>query len=81
MLQKLWLQKEDWDEEFPDVISKYWRSYVSDCKQLQKLKITRYLGTTRDSLIEIHDFCNGSMDAYGTVIYLKTINRIGEAQV
>lgn len=77
MPRKLWLQKVDWDEELSDVINKDWRSYISDCKQLKKLNITRYLGR----FFQVHRFYDALMNTYATIIHLKTINGINEAQV
>ena len=41
---------------------------------INTISIPRFLGTTNDSKVEIHGFCDASQSAYAAVVFLKIMN-------
>ncbi|CAK1595087.1 unnamed protein product [Parnassius mnemosyne] len=75
IIQRLWLSGVDWDEEVPNNILNEWITYRKELKLLEKVTISRWLGSKEDATrIELHGFCDASKVAYAAVVYMRVIN-------
>ncbi|XP_044760854.1 uncharacterized protein LOC123318300 [Coccinella septempunctata] len=73
-IQKLWLNKFDWDEELPSDLAKQFIECFNDLGCISEVKIDRWLGYKPGALsYEIHGFADASKVAYGAVVYLRVI--------
>lgn len=71
IMQDIWKAKIDWDSQLPKDIEKKWTEFWKDIRQLEKLKIPRWIGTRQNSEIHLHGFADASSKAYGAVIYVQ----------
>ncbi|KAK9675153.1 Protein of unknown function (DUF1759) [Popillia japonica] len=72
ILQELWQLKLDWDESVPLDLHTKWLSYRNRLKQLNEIKIPRYVILRNSTKIEMHTFSDASEKGYGACIYLKS---------
>ncbi|XP_060809951.1 uncharacterized protein LOC132904023 [Amyelois transitella] len=81
MLQKLWLNKIDWDQPVPKDIEMSWNSFQNNVPSLRNLHIPR-LTLSDDALgIEMHSFSDASQHAYGACVYMRSISTSGTVTV
>ena len=87
IFQELCKVKLSWDESLPENILSQWEKWVGFLAQMKDLKIHRYLFHDCEfeeggpNSIEIHAFCDASMQAYTVVIYAKVYDKYGNAHV
>ncbi|XP_072375310.1 uncharacterized protein [Diabrotica undecimpunctata] len=73
-IQKLWLNKLNWDDPLPETLAKEWKRFINDLTLLESLKVPRNLFNSRQiSKIEIHGFADASSKAQAAVLYFRTI--------
>ncbi|XP_037924394.1 uncharacterized protein LOC119660089 [Hermetia illucens] len=72
-IQRLWLQKLDWDKPVPDQLKIEWLTYMKEWPALSQLQIPRYIQTSDRCKVELHGFCDASMAAFAAVIYVRVI--------
>lgn len=77
MLQDLWRLKLDWDEPVPQDIKKSWLKFTEHLSVLSSLKIPRRVLLDDPISIEMHCFCDSSQQAFGTCIYLRSVDQKG----
>ncbi|XP_072392211.1 uncharacterized protein [Diabrotica undecimpunctata] len=77
LMQLLWLEKLDWDEGVPLHIQSEWLSFRDQLHELNKLQIQRNVVLPNSVLIEMHGFCDASEVAYGTAIYIRSVDEKG----
>jgi hypothetical protein len=72
LLQEIWLEGLDWDDEVSDSLRKRIISWFEELQYAECIKQPRVLFKS-DNIkdIEIHCFCDASEKAYGSVIYLR----------
>ena len=71
-LQNLWKEGISWDESLPDILCNEWMEILHKLKPLLALKIPRFVGNVNISRqCELLVFCDASMKAYATAIYLR----------
>ena len=73
ILQSLWVQKLDWDEEVGEESKLEWSSWLDGVRKVDKLRIARQY-TLQDKPIEyiqLHVFCDASEAAYGCAAYVR----------
>ena len=71
IIQDLWKQNIDWDEQIPADILQRWQKWKSTLKKLESVKISRWYYTSPNDTIELHIFSDASSIAYGAVSYLR----------
>ncbi|GFW34601.1 integrase catalytic domain-containing protein [Trichonephila clavipes] len=78
-LQDLWKEETHWDDPLPTHIEKEWKKWCEELPHLRNLKIPRLVldSTLLEDDVELHSFCEGSKNAYGAAIYLRTKSRNG----
>ncbi|XP_063990403.1 uncharacterized protein LOC135169384 [Diachasmimorpha longicaudata] len=77
LLQQLWLEKWDWDEELPGHLVQKWVRFREELSQVDQLSIPRWMGCRKDSRVEIHGFSDASLLAMSAVVYLKVTSADG----
>lgn len=79
LMQTIWTLKHiHWDDEVPKNIRDEWLETYNDIPRLSEFRLKRWLSTGSGNKIQIHAFCDASQKAYGTAIYVRTINENGE---
>ena len=80
ILQRLAIDKYDWDEAVPESIVKEWKAWFQWLDSLLKYSLPRYYFegsipvTPQDRVIyQIHGFSDASNCSYGSVVYLRRI--------
>ncbi|KAL0858718.1 hypothetical protein ABMA27_011195 [Loxostege sticticalis] len=81
LIQKLWLKGLDWDEEVPADIHKQWVTYRNELPLLKEFRIPRWMGTNKNSHIELHGFADASNAAYAAVVYARVIDKENNVRV
>ncbi|XP_045501144.1 uncharacterized protein LOC123698533 [Colias croceus] len=79
LMQKLWLEKANWDEDLNIFIKEEWKNIRDDLQNIKDITIDRWLGTvnTNFDTIEIHGFSDASTLAYAAVVYCRVRNDDG----
>ena len=71
LLQKLWKIKLDWDESIPQCLETDWKNFKIELSQVDTINLPRFVGTTLNTIIQIHGFADASMKAYGCCLYVR----------
>lgn len=80
-MQHLWTVNLGWDETVPLNIKNVWNDYINELKLLCGLRVPRkVIGIFPHKSLELHGFCDASLQAYGAVIYITTIDNIGNRE-
>ncbi|GBN00176.1 hypothetical protein AVEN_206044-1 [Araneus ventricosus] len=69
-LQRLWLEKVNWDDPLPEQFASDWYRFVCNLKEIEKIKIDRYILNSQPEGIVL-GFSDASTHAYGAVVYLQ----------
>ena len=71
-LQELWKAGLLWDEPLSDSLQDKWKEILYKLKPLVTLKIPRFVGNiTSSKKCKLLVFCDASMKAYATALYLR----------
>ncbi|XP_059221576.1 uncharacterized protein LOC131996143 [Stomoxys calcitrans] len=72
LLQQLWLEGTDWDENVKPSSLLKWNKFVVNLSQLADIKIPRWINFAPLYHTQIHGFCDASEKAYCAAVYLRT---------
>lgn len=72
IMQKIWMEKIDWDDQASPTIQVQWTNFLRDLMDLNKISIPRWLGMKGIWHSELHTFSDASEAAYAAVVYVKT---------
>ncbi|GFY40146.1 hypothetical protein TNIN_414801 [Trichonephila inaurata madagascariensis] len=72
MIQKIWLQKIDWDQTLPRQEIETFQRYVGELHQLKDLKIPRCILLKDSVAVQLIGFADVLSQAYGTCLYVKS---------
>ncbi|XP_011859699.1 PREDICTED: uncharacterized protein LOC105557140 [Vollenhovia emeryi] len=81
LLQELWSLKLEWDDPLPPPLSAEWINFLQDLQEISSLTFPRWLGSTSDTKLEIHGFCDASQRAMAAVVYLRATSPDGNTKV
>lgn len=70
-LQKLWIEKLDWNDVLPPSIANEWADFVLSLKYLENMKVDRFILADTYQRTILKGFCDASQAAYGAVIYME----------
>ena len=75
IIQQLWKEKVDWDEEIPFQWNKRWEAWKKEIENISMVSVPRWFGFHKKAtnIIQLHIFCDASKKAYGAVVYLKCL--------
>ncbi|UYV63615.1 hypothetical protein LAZ67_2004977 [Cordylochernes scorpioides] len=67
-------EKTSWDEPIESDIKSNWNKFQTQLSCLKEIKIPRYLNSSSSEIeeLQLHGFCDASLNAYSAVFYLKT---------
>ncbi|XP_055917435.1 uncharacterized protein LOC129949807 [Eupeodes corollae] len=77
LLQELWIAKLDWDESIPLRLDTCWQNFKANLSQLSEIKIPIFVETNSKAKIQIHEFADAWMRAYGCCIYIRSQSTAG----
>jgi hypothetical protein len=76
ILQNLWSLNLDWDDQVPPSIENLWSQFLTDLRHLPNLQIPRKgINSSPAVVIELHGFCDASIQAYGACVYIRSIDQ------
>lgn len=78
LVQKLWQLKLGWDDSVPKEIVQIWNSIWKPIKELEKVRIPRWLNIEANAKLQLHGFADASTQAYGGGMYLRAIQPNGD---
>nr|XP_022903857.1 uncharacterized protein LOC111416133 [Onthophagus taurus] len=73
LMQKLWVERLDWDDLPSDEIQSYWIQFKHQLPLLSQLKIPRHIHHSATQNVELHLFSDASSLGYCAVAYLRCI--------
>ena len=73
-MQSLWQIKLQWDDELPVTAEREWSSLYKELRDVNKIKIPRWLSVHKNADFEIHGFSDASTKAMSVCIYLRVFN-------
>ncbi|GFX22740.1 integrase catalytic domain-containing protein [Trichonephila clavipes] len=71
VMQELWRLKLDWKDSLPIHLETQWKRFVKSLAAINNLNIPRYILLDDALRIELHEYCDSSLRAYGAAIYVK----------
>ncbi|XP_065204000.1 uncharacterized protein LOC135834091 [Planococcus citri] len=76
LIQELWLEKADWDDQISPSMQPRFNEFVSKIPVLADISIYRYLGTGDVKLMqyEVHGFSDASKQAFAACVYIRQVN-------
>lgn len=77
LIQQLWKNKSSWDERIPTDLCKQWECFQTSLPVLNSLIIPRHVFTVDYVITELHGFADSSLTAYGSAVYLRSIDTYG----
>ena len=83
LLQRLWEQRVDWDDQVPASIYDEWLQWRSELHLLSKKLIPRCYFDKKSQIatVQLHGFSDASENAYAAVVYLRMIDAFGKVQI
>lgn len=71
LMREVWNSKLNWDDRVPKEIEKNWESIKSTMRDLEQIRIPRWIGMETDVQLQLHGFADSSVLAYGCSIYVR----------
>ena len=82
ILQQLWQKKVDWFEELTDDCALKYIEWVNELSILESIKVPRCPFRMFEKVnIQIHGFCDSSLDAYAAAVYVRVVFLSNDVQV
>lgn len=77
-LQQLWQIKANWDSILPREVQNKWYSFYDDLEKLRLISIPRSVKVKPRGAVEMHGFCDASIESYGACIYVRSRDEKGQ---
>ncbi|XP_055603895.1 uncharacterized protein LOC129752127 [Uranotaenia lowii] len=81
LMQDIWRLGIGWDEELPTELQLKWQNFQQQLPTINEMRKPRRVIANHPTLIELHGYSDASCQAYGAVIYIKSISSDGTTQV
>ena len=79
-MKKLWLNNLQWKDVLPDDLQREWNDFRSKLYLVDNVRIRRHCLIANHVSVELHGFCDASIEAYGAVIYAHSFDQTGHKQ-
>ena len=75
MFRRLCMEKVDWDEVLEKELVKQWKVILAELETLSGVKVDRcyFIANATPTKIQLHGFCDASVEAYAAVLYVRTV--------
>ncbi|XP_074033910.1 uncharacterized protein [Leptinotarsa decemlineata] len=81
LIKNLWTLKLEWDEMPPENILEIWEKIRSEWGELEKFKVPRHIGAIERNPVMVLAFADASLNAYGAVVYLRSVLSNNDVEV
>ncbi|XP_015586021.1 uncharacterized protein LOC107263332 [Cephus cinctus] len=81
LVQECWRANITWDESLPQNIHTKWILLAEELPSLKEFTMQRYLSCNNPISIEIHGFCDASMQGYGACLCVRSIDSFGHVTI
>lgn len=81
LFQQLWKENLGWDDPLPTTIANQWNQLQRSLCCFQTLRIPRWVSMANTRSVEIHGFCDASMAAYASVVFVRVTTEDGNVNV
>ncbi|XP_075157708.1 uncharacterized protein LOC142230974 [Haematobia irritans] len=71
LMQMMWLDDIGWDDPIKPLTLLKWKAFVSNYREIDQVRIDRWLNYSPECRIEYHGFCDSSELAYAAVLYVR----------
>lgn len=78
-LQKLWIQRLNWDDVLPEEISTDWQCFVSELKDIENLRIPHWILIDNVLRTVLHCFTDASEIVFGAAVYMQNVTQFNTA--
>jgi len=80
-MQKLWMDKLDWDTPLPLELTSMWRCFMDKIPDLAYLHLPRHIAVVNSQDIQLLGFEDASRVGYAAAVYLRVVDQDGKVQV
>ncbi|KAJ8966497.1 hypothetical protein NQ317_019892 [Molorchus minor] len=81
LVKELWRLHLDWDSEPPTNILRCWAKLHDEWDELSNIQIPRHVCAENNLPVMLIGFADASQEAYGSVVYLRTLTSAGNIEV
>ncbi|XP_075156248.1 uncharacterized protein LOC142229564 [Haematobia irritans] len=71
LMQQLWLDEIEWDDHLKPLTLIKWKTFVKKYKDIDTIRIPRWIKYSPACKIELHGFCDSSEMAYAAVLFAR----------
>lgn len=72
LFQRLWQNNLQWDDKVTDEIHNDWVKLIAEINNIEQCEIPRWILSHENDVIELHGYCDASIEAYACVVYART---------
>ncbi|XP_055840419.1 uncharacterized protein LOC129908125 [Episyrphus balteatus] len=71
LMQQIWKDKTGWDQNLTLHSEQYWKSFIGDFEDTQKISIPRWVEFSPWKTFQLHGFSDASEKAYAAAVYIR----------
>ncbi|XP_049866290.1 uncharacterized protein LOC126366989 [Pectinophora gossypiella] len=71
LFQTVWKDELNWDDKVSDKIQREWTKIKEELHCLKQHEVPRWIRSHKGDVIELHGFCDASIEAYACVVYAR----------
>lgn len=77
IMKESWSNDIGWKDELPDDLKEKWENFRQKLPLVNQVRIQRHMLIENHKAVELHGFCDASINAYGAVIYARSYDHLG----